>query len=130
MDRCRLAACGCPDLALTETQPYYTDKSIDKHPSAGSKRQARSKKKGKAGRGSVVRGETLNTQWSVYRRARKKQCALAIRYTYIVRLIPSSSMHRTNATTNNRVFRSLPRGKGSPAQTEVQVESQVCSACC
>lgn len=46
------------------TSETPTDKSIDKHPSAGSKRQAR-KQRGKAGRGSVVRGETLNTQWCV-----------------------------------------------------------------
>lgn len=73
-----------------------TDKSIDKHPAVGSHRQQQARKGkrgGKAaggGRGGVVRGETLGTQW---------------------------------------VFRSVPRGKGALAQTEVEVESQVRALC-
>lgn len=95
-----------------------TDKSIEKHPSAGSKRQR--KKRGKGGRGSVVRGETLNTQWCVFLSAGclMKLLSISLSHRFFHALFLSH--------LNNRVFRSLPGGKGSAPRTEVEVESQVC----
>lgn len=52
-----------PPVHPTTHPPPSTDKSIDKHPAAGSKRPRKGKRGGKGGRGSVVRGEALHTQW-------------------------------------------------------------------